>query len=139
MSFPRSIGFTVGAVLLAIAIAPQANAAPPIKTLNAPGCKWIGTRVVQSLVRDDIIAANEYNDMYKTMACPAKDLILAFSCTVKGISPPEDSQTTNQPTAKAPAAETPEDYKPSITDGMPRVDKAKASKQIIDACWDDPR
>jgi len=134
MSFSRSIATAIGAFLFTCAIAPQVSAASQIKTLNAPGCKWIGTRVVLSLVRDDIIAANEYNDMYRTMACPAKDLILAFSCTVKEISNP-DGQDGKQSPSIAPANE--DTSKP--LDEMPRIDKAKASQHVIDACWDEPR
>jgi len=134
MLLSRSIAAALGAFLFTCTVAPQVSVASQIKTLNAPGCKWIGTRVVQSLVRDDIIAANEYNDMYKTMACPAKDLILAFSCTVKEINNPEGQDEKQSPSIAATNGDT----SPPL-DEMPRIDKAKATQHVIDACWDDPR
>ncbi|MBF0248513.1 MAG: hypothetical protein HQL36_10655 [Alphaproteobacteria bacterium] len=54
--------------------------------VNTPGCAWIGKRTIQTLLRDDIVAANDYTTMYKTMDCPAKALAEAFSCAVAKIN-----------------------------------------------------
>lgn len=86
------------------------------------GCTWIGKRIVQALLRDDIVAAGDFQAQYKAFSCPDSYAADAFSCTVTNI----------QPGTTAGARElTPNAGARELT--------AAGTREIIDACWANPR
>jgi hypothetical protein len=62
------------------------KAAPP------PSCGWIGKRVIQSLLRDDAVTAQDFDRLYRTFDCSGDYLRHAFDCTVSDGAP----QTANE-------------------------------------------
>lgn len=58
------------------AVTPQA-----VNPLDA-ACGWLGRRVVTVLLRDDLIAAEGFMDVYGRFDCPMPHLGLAFGCSV---------------------------------------------------------
>ena len=76
---------------------PSPNASTPLKRSEeraepAPGCGWIGKRVIQSLLRDDAVTAHDFDRLYRTFNCSGEHLRIAFDCTVSGGAP----QTANE-------------------------------------------
>ena len=65
------------------------------KTSSGPGCMWIAKRVMLALLRDDIVAASDWQDMYRNFVCPAVRLADAFSCVVSE-GPPESAADTRE-------------------------------------------
>lgn len=71
--------------------APVAKPATPVRpggTVDRgeqPDCVWTGKRLVQVLVRDDLIAADGFFKFYNAFGCPVAHLGAAFSCTVDGL------------------------------------------------------
>lgn len=47
-------------------------------------CGWVGTRIINLLVRDDIDGANQYHQLYSVFGCSGEQLAQAFRCTVSG-------------------------------------------------------
>lgn len=52
-----------------------------------PECLFTGKRVVNSLARDDVDAAQKFLRFYEMFSCPLEHLREAFRCTVSGGSP----------------------------------------------------
>jgi len=52
-----------------------------------PECQFTGKRVVNSLARDDVDAAQKFLRFYEMFSCPPEHLREAFRCTVSGGSP----------------------------------------------------
>lgn len=52
-----------------------------------PECLFTGKRVVNSLARDDVDAAQKFLRFYEMFSCPPEHLREAFRCTVSGGSP----------------------------------------------------
>lgn len=132
MTTPRPLAFlfaagplaAVGlfaAGLLAAAGTAEAASKAPAKAPTA-GCTWIGKRVVQALLRDDVVAAGDFQNHYKAFDCPTGHLAEVFSCTVTNI----------QPGTTAGARE----LNPT---GAARDLTAAGTREIIDACWTNPR
>ncbi|MDA0998206.1 MAG: hypothetical protein O2944_08375 [Proteobacteria bacterium] len=79
-------------------------------SLPSPGCAWLGSRAVHSLVRDDVVAARDFVNLYDKFGCPSKQLRAAFDCTVKSALP-EQAEIIGKRIADcwsgAPAAQPP--------------------------------
>ena len=67
-------------------------AEPPAKPEPPAGCAWIGKRVIQSLLRDDAVTAQDFDRLYRTFDCSGEHLRVAFDCTVADGAP----QTANE-------------------------------------------
>lgn len=52
-----------------------------------PECAFTGKRVVNSLARDDVDAAQKFVRFYEMFSCPAAHLRDAFRCAVSGGAP----------------------------------------------------
>jgi len=52
-----------------------------------PECAFTGKRIVNSLARDDVDAAQKFVRFYEMFSCPAEHLRDAFRCAVKGGAP----------------------------------------------------
>ena len=61
---------------------PQEAAAPPAVNPLDSACGWLGRRAVTVLLRDDLIAAEGFLDVYRRFDCPMPHLGLAFGCSV---------------------------------------------------------
>lgn len=57
-----------------------------------PSCGWIGKRVIQSLLRDDAVTAQDFDRLYRAFDCSGEHIRLAFDCTVSDGAP----QTANE-------------------------------------------
>lgn len=86
------------------------------------GCTWIGKRIVQALLRDDVVAAGDFQVQYKAFSCPDAYVADAFSCTVTNVQP-GTTAGARELTATAGAREL----------------TAAGTREIIDACWANPR
>jgi hypothetical protein len=64
--------------------APTAVAAEKVRpeTASAPGCGWLAERVIQTLLREDTVAARDFQEMYRAFNCPAARLADAFGCAI---------------------------------------------------------
>ncbi len=47
-------------------------------------CRWLGTRIVSLLSRDDAMTAKDFNPFYQRFGCPQAHLSDAFGCVVGG-------------------------------------------------------
>jgi hypothetical protein len=56
-------------------------------TAQDPECAFTGKRVVNSLARDDVDAAQKFVRFYEMFSCPAGHLRDAFRCAVAGGAP----------------------------------------------------
>ncbi len=63
------------------------SAAAPAAPTPAPGCAYLGKRVVQSLLRDDAVTAGDFERVYRTFSCSGEHLRTAFDCTVAAALP----------------------------------------------------
>lgn len=81
--------FLVGSLTGFLFAATAAGAADAGRTKNAsgPGCAWVAKRAMLALLRDDIVAANDYQEMYRSFVCSAVRLADAFGCVVAGGAP----------------------------------------------------
>ncbi|MBI2586289.1 MAG: hypothetical protein HYW28_10555 [Rhodospirillales bacterium] len=61
----------------------QTPAAPAPPAKPSPGCTWLGVRVVQSLIRDDLVAAGDFQRLYQSFGCPQQQLRITLDCVVK--------------------------------------------------------
>jgi hypothetical protein len=52
-----------------------------------PECAFTGKRIVNSLARDDVDAAQKFMRFYEMFSCPSEHLRMAFRCTVSGGAP----------------------------------------------------
>lgn len=105
---------------------PPKRPAPPAKP--SPGCTWLGVRVVQSLIRDDLVAAGDFQRLYQSFGCPPQQLRITLDCVVKygtPISPGQVQELVNacwdrptQPVIPAP--------------GPQRLDKPQPEKPKTD-------
>lgn len=75
---------------------PSAQPAPPktatkLKPVPKPtptvGCAWIGTRAIHALIRDDMVAAGDFQKLYLAFGCPAHYLRPVLDCVVKNGTP----------------------------------------------------
>jgi hypothetical protein len=90
-------GIAVSAVLPAKAQSPAdpaARQAPLPKPVAKPtpakptaGCSWIGARVIHALIRDDVVAAGDFQKIYQSFGCPAHHLRPVLDCVVKNGTP----------------------------------------------------
>lgn len=83
---PTSAPTTPPVAQQAVAPAAQPAAAMVVRiapgTPPAPECAWTGQRIVQALLRDDVIAADGFLDFYRGFGCPDGHLGRAFGCAV---------------------------------------------------------
>ncbi len=108
--------------------APPKRPAPPAKP--SPGCSWLGVRTVQALIRDDLVAASDFQRLYQSFGCPQQQLRITLDCVVKygtPISPGQVPELVNacwerpaQPAVPAPG--------PQMLD-KPKTDKPKPDKK----------
>jgi len=102
-----SVIFTAIIVLAALlggpvtAQAETAATAPVLRKKPVPepsqhdaGCTWIGHKVLMSMLREDIVAANEMTTLYERFGCPKVHLRQAFDCTVTGTVPEKPDLVT---------------------------------------------
>lgn len=91
MIFARQLLLVASVTGIAI-FATAAVAADAVKpqSSSGAGCMWLAKRVMLALLRDDIVAANDYQDMYRSFVCPAVRLADSFSCVVLE-GPPESA------------------------------------------------
>lgn len=87
---------SLGIVVAALAAAPRARAAEkPAATAPAkegktarpepwarPECRWLGTKTVRVLLRDDLIAGEGFHRFYRRFHCPTDRLGEALGCAV---------------------------------------------------------
>ncbi|MDX1376654.1 MAG: hypothetical protein R3357_13890 [Burkholderiales bacterium] len=68
---------------------PAAKAEKAVRTPPAleGECAYTGKRVVNSLARDDVDAAQKFMRFYEMFSCPAEHLRDAFRCAVEGGAP----------------------------------------------------
>ncbi|MCW8860800.1 MAG: hypothetical protein OQJ87_00705 [Rhodospirillales bacterium] len=68
---------------------PKAAAKKPLAKPKATsqktgsGCTWLGKRVIQALLRDDIVAAGDFHNMFKAFSCATVPLEKAFDCVAE--------------------------------------------------------
>jgi len=68
--------------------APRAASPARAKThADDPECVFTGKRIVNSLARDDVDAAQKFMRFYEMFSCPSEHLRMAFRCTVSGGAP----------------------------------------------------
>ena len=109
-------------------------AEPPAKPEPPAGCAWIGKRVIQSLLRDDAVTAQDFDRLYRTFDCSGEHLRVAFDCTVADGAPQtaNEAQTRldgcwNDPKfdfksqkVQSPAASTPTTTTPGTSTSQPK-------------------
>jgi len=49
---------------------------------NAPDCRWTGSRVVHTLLREEVDAASQFTRFYSLFGCPGRHIGMALSCVV---------------------------------------------------------
>ena len=81
-------------VAVDVASAQTPTTAPVLRKKPVPepsqfdnGCRWVGQKSLTSILREDIVAANELIALYERFDCPKPHLRLAFDCAVTGIVP----------------------------------------------------
>jgi hypothetical protein len=88
--------------------AARAGSAAAAKThADDPECVFTGKRIVNSLARDDVDAAQKFMRFYEMFSCPSEHLRMAFRCTVSGSAPAPGKplgDRVDQCWEKAPAA-----------------------------------
>lgn len=77
-----------------VAWAQTPNTTPVLRKKPVPepsqfdnGCSWVGQKSLMSILREDIVAANEMIALYERFDCPKQHLRLTFDCTVTGMVP----------------------------------------------------
>ena len=104
------------ALITAGAALAQSGQAPPARpsvrhkpaALDAE-CAFTGRRIVSSLARDDVDAAQKFVRFYEMFSCPTEHLRVAFRCAVKGGAPAPGkplSERVDECWDKAPIAST---------------------------------
>jgi hypothetical protein len=63
------------------------SAATPKTHADDPECVYTGKRIVNSLARDDVDAAQKFMRFYEMFSCPSEHLRMAFRCTVSAGAP----------------------------------------------------
>jgi hypothetical protein len=63
------------------------------------GCTWIGNKILMSIIREDIVAANEMTTLYERFDCPKVHLRQSFDCAVTGSVPEKPELVTARITA----------------------------------------
>lgn len=73
----------------------QSAAAPhrPSGPAGNPECVWLGRRVINLLVRDDLDTAFRHLDLYDRFGCPGSHIQASFRCLV--IQPPLDQKASD--------------------------------------------
>lgn len=61
-----------------------AKAGGAVGTAQSDQCRWLGTRIVSLLSRDDAMTAENFNPFYERFGCPEAHLSDAFGCVVGG-------------------------------------------------------
>ena len=56
-----------------------------------PECQWTGQRIIQALMRDDVIAGRDHLQFFNEFNCPSSHLAEAFGCALEGIESAETS------------------------------------------------
>lgn len=69
---------------------PPKRPAPPTKP--SAGCTWLGVRTVQALMRDDLVAASDFQRLYQSFGCPQQQLRVTLDCVVKYGTPISSGQ-----------------------------------------------
>ena len=95
---------TLMTAMLSAAIPVQAQTptnAPVLRKKPVPepsqfdaGCSWIGHKVLMSILREDIVAANEMTTLYERFDCPKVHLRQSFDCAVTGTVPEKPELVT---------------------------------------------
>ncbi|MGJ3260550.1 MAG: hypothetical protein ACFE0S_13195 [Rhodospirillales bacterium] len=63
--------------------APVLRKKPAASQHAGPGCAWIGRRAVMSIVREDMVAANDLMTLYRGFSCEPDRPRRALDCVVK--------------------------------------------------------
>ena len=73
----------------------QSVAAPhkPSGPAGNPECVWLGRRVINLLVRDDLDTAFRHLDLYDRFGCPGSHIQASFRCLV--VQPPLDQKASD--------------------------------------------
>lgn len=61
-----------------------AKAGDTVGAAQSDQCRWLGTRIVSLLSRDDAMTAENFNPFYERFGCPEAHLSEAFGCVVGG-------------------------------------------------------
>lgn len=88
---PALLAFMLTAAVPAAAAAGEQPAAgapvlrkkPPGSPHAGPGCAWIGRRAVMSIVREDMVAANDLMTLYRGFSCEPDRPRRALDCVVQ--------------------------------------------------------
>jgi len=67
----------------AVAVEPKPR---PVPQAQRPECRWLGVRTLRVLLRDDLIAAEGFQRVYRSFGCPSEHLGRAFGCAVPAAS-----------------------------------------------------
>jgi len=59
-------------------------------------CEWLGKRIMNLLIRDDAMAANDFTPFYIRFNCPEDHLAAAFGCVVGNLNKIENSALADQ-------------------------------------------
>lgn len=59
-------------------------------------CEWLGKRIMNLLIRDDAMAANDFTPFYIRFNCPEDHLARAFGCVVGNLNKIENSALADQ-------------------------------------------
>lgn len=59
-------------------------------------CRWLGTRIISLLSRDDAMTAKHFDPFYDRFGCPEDHLSQAFGCVVGGGGPGQDEELASR-------------------------------------------
>lgn len=59
-------------------------------------CRWLGTRIISLLSREDAMTAKHFNPFYDQFGCPGAHLSSAFGCVVGGGGPAEGEELSSR-------------------------------------------
>jgi hypothetical protein len=59
-------------------------------------CRWLGTRIISLLSRDDAMTAKHFDPFYDRFGCPEDHLSEAFGCVVGGGGPGQDEELASR-------------------------------------------
>lgn len=52
------------------------------RSFSAPDCAWTGSRVIHTLLREEVDAASQFTRFYSLFGCPGQHIGMALSCVV---------------------------------------------------------
>lgn len=65
-------------------------------TAQTDQCRWLGTRIISLLSRDDAMTAKDFNPFYERFGCPEAHLARAFGCVVGGGGPAQGEELASR-------------------------------------------